>query len=101
MNSWNKENLVKLFEMIIENNIGLHSHPSFRKLLDRDRNLFVNQVTREANNNLAYNSVDFDIDNLPDEEFWKMVDSSRYQEILKDNAATDIFKMAKKLRLTA
>lgn len=97
---WKKEDLIEIFETLIECGSTLTSHPAFRSLLDRNRNLFANQITREANGNIAYRSVDFNVDNLKDEEFWGRIDSTPYQDLIEDNAAAAILKMAEKFNLT-
>lgn len=96
---WTRKDLVQVFEALIECNSNLTSHPAFRDRLDRNRNLFANQVTREANGNIAYRSVDFDIDDIPDEVFWDRIDSTPYQDLIEDNAAIAILKMAEKFNL--
>src|SRR3989338_10091513 len=74
---WTKEEVVRLFELLVEKGSDLTSHPEFRKHLDRDGNLFANQVTREANGNIAYRSVDFDVsDGMSDKDFWGRIDAT-------------------------
>lgn len=96
---WTREDLCRLFELLIERNCTLTSDPMYRELLNRDENLFANQVTREANGNIAYRSVDFDIDGIADEAFWDRIDSTPYQDLIEDNAAIAILKMAEKFNL--
>lgn len=96
---WTKKDLVEIFEALIGCNSMLTSHPAFRDKLDRNRNLFANQVTREANGNIAYRSVDFEVEGVPDEEFWGRIDSSPYNDLVEDNAAIAIVKMAEKFDL--
>lgn len=96
---WTREEVVRLFELLIERGAPIVSHPKFRELLSRDQNLYANQVTREANGNIAYRSVDFDIDGLDDEIFWDKIDSTPYQDLIEDNAAIAILKMAEKFGL--
>ncbi len=96
---WTKEELLRLFEMLIEASAPIISHPSFRNHLDRDQNLFTNQIIREANGNIAYRSVDCDILNISDEDFWNFIDETRYTDLIEDNAAVAILKMAEKLNL--
>lgn len=96
---WDKEDLIKIFEMLIERGCPITSHPKFRELLTRDENLFANQVTREANGNIAYKSVDFDVDDIEDDEFWSRIDHTPYQDLIEDNAAIAILKMAEKFNL--
>ena len=93
---WTREEIVRVFEILIEQGALITSHPKFRGLLDRDQNLYANQVTREANGNIAYRSVDFDIDGMDEKEFWKRIDSTPYQDLIEDNAAAAIYKMAEK-----
>jgi hypothetical protein len=96
---WTQEEKVRLFELLIESGCPITSHPKFRGLLDRDQNLFANQVTREANGNIAYRSVDFELDGLDENEFWKRIDSTPYQDLIEDNAAAAILKMAEKANI--
>ncbi|HPQ80364.1 MAG TPA: hypothetical protein PLZ86_01395 [bacterium] len=96
---WTKEEVVRLFELLVERGAPIISHPKFRELLSRDQNLLTNQVTREANGNIAYRSVDFDVNELEDEEFWEMIDSTPYQDLIEDNAAIAILKMAEKFNI--
>jgi len=96
---WTRNEIIKLFETLIENDSPLISRPEFRGLLDRDENLFANQVTREANGNIAYRSVDFDIDGIEDSEFWDRIESTPYNDLIEENAAVALVKMAEKLGL--
>lgn len=96
---WTREEIVRVFEILIEQGSNITSHPAFRKLLDRDQSLYANQVTREANGNIAYRSVDFNIDDLSDEDFWSLIDDTPYNELIENNAAIAIVKMAEKLDL--
>lgn len=96
---WTREEIVRLFELLIERGAPIISHPRFRELLDRDQNLYANQVTREANGNIAYRSVEFDVDEVTDEEFWSRIDKTPYQDLIEDNAAIAIVKMAEKFNL--
>lgn len=96
---WTREEVVRLFELLIERGAPIVSHPRFRELLNRDQNLLANQVTREANGSIAYRSVDFDVETLEDEEFWEMIDSTPYQDLIEDNAAIAILKMAEKFNI--
>ena len=86
-----------MLELLIERGHPIVSHPKFRRLLDRDGNLLANQVIREANGNIAYRSVDIDIDDLSDEDFWNIIDETPYNELIENNAAIAIVKMAEKL----
>lgn len=99
MAKWTKEDLIQFLEVLIEHDVPVHNNPYFRKLLSRDQNLYVNQNVREATGNLAYRSVDKDIDQLSDEEFWEMVDNTDYNELIEDNAALAILKMAERFNL--
>jgi len=94
---WAQEEVTGAFELLIEWGAPVVSHPKFRALLDRDENLFTNQLIREANGNIAYRSVDVDIDNLTDEEFWGIIDGTPYNELIENNAAVALFKNAEKL----
>ncbi|MBT3182831.1 MAG: hypothetical protein HN337_10055 [Deltaproteobacteria bacterium] len=96
---WKKEDIIRLFEILLENNSPLVSHPKFRQLLTRDENLFTNQVTREANGNIAYRTVDFDVEDLGDDEFWDRIASTPYNELIEENAAVALVKMAEKLNI--
>lgn len=96
---WTKEELVRLFELMIEAAMPVVTHPNFRNRLSRDENLFTNQIVRESNGNIAYRSVDCDILNMSDEDFWEFLDSSNYNDLIEDNAAVAILKMAEKLNL--
>lgn len=96
---WTREDAVKLIEILIQRNSTVVSNPKFRGQLDRDQNLLTNQIIREANGNIAYRSVDCDLLNMSDEDFWKFIDSSNYNDLIEDNAAVAILKMAEKLNL--
>lgn len=96
---WKREELVELFEMLIDSGNSIASHNDFRKHLDRDRNLYTNQIIRQANGNIAYRSVDCDVLNLSDEEFWSFIDDTEHSELIEENAAVAILKMVEKLDL--
>ncbi|MFH1830055.1 MAG: hypothetical protein ABH871_04685 [Pseudomonadota bacterium] len=96
---WTKEEVIRLFEILIERGSPIVSHPKFRHLLDRDGNLLTNQIVREANGNIAYRSVDFDLDGLDDEKFWELIDKTPYNDFIENNAAVAILKMAEKLNI--
>ena len=96
---WTREEVVRVFELLIENGSPVISHPKFRQILDRDENLFTNQIIRESNNNIAYRSVDFDVEGMDDGDFWERIDKTPYNELIEDNAAAAIFKMVDKLGL--
>ncbi|MFH1874666.1 MAG: hypothetical protein ABH859_05715 [Pseudomonadota bacterium] len=98
---WTKEKLLKVFELLIESDHPIVSHKEFRKRLDRDRNLLANQIIRQANGNIAYRSVDCDPLNLSDEEFWEYIDNTQYSDMIEENAAVAILKMAEKLELNS
>lgn len=94
-----KEELIKLFEVLIEHESSLHTRPEFRKHFDRDGQLVINQITRAATSNVAYRSVDFDVENIDDSEFWARVEGSKYLDLLEDNAAAAILSMVEKFNL--
>jgi len=97
---WTKADLIKLFELMIQYNSPYLKKQGFRQYLDRDQNLFANQVLRESTGNIAYKTVDFKVDeNLSDNEFWNRIDETPYNDLIEDNAAVAIMKMAEKLRL--
>lgn len=99
MKKLTKEELIRVFEILIENESALHTRPEFRNKFDRDSNLVINQLTRGATNNVAYRSVDFNIDTMTDEEFWDRIENSKYLDLLEDNAAAAILGMAEKFGL--
>lgn len=92
-----KDELVRVFEMLNEQGSPVVSHPRFRGRLDRDLNLLVNQLIREANGNIAYRTVDFDPTGMEDADVWAKIDSSPHRPELYDNAAAAMLKMAEKL----
>lgn len=96
---WTREDAVKLIEILVERNSTVISNPKFRGELSRDQNLATNQIVREANGNIAYRSVDCDILNMSDEDFWEFIDGSNYNDMIEDNAAVAILKMAEKLNI--
>lgn len=96
---WTKEDLIQIFEVLIEHESGITTRPELRNALSRDENLFVNQITRSATNNVAYRSVDFDLSTMSDEEAWNRIESSKYLDLLEDNAAAAIMNMAEKFGL--
>ncbi|MBI4125267.1 MAG: hypothetical protein HY466_04985 [Deltaproteobacteria bacterium] len=97
---WSREEVVRVFEVVLERGSDLFSSLAFRGPLGRDENLIANQLTREANGNLAYRSVDFKIDNqLSDEAFWSRIEGTPYNDLIEDNAAVAMVKMAEKLKL--
>lgn len=97
---WSKEELIKIFEVLIERECPLHTRQEFRKHFDRDGHLVINQLTRFATNNVAYRSVDLDVNAVSDDEFWAKVDSSKFIDLIEDNAAAAILGMAEKLGMT-
>ncbi len=96
---WKKEDVIKLFELLIENNIPILSSRHFRDHLDRDHKLLSNQMIRSANGNIAYKRVDFDLDKLNDEEFWEKIEETQYLDLIEDNAAVAILKMAERFNI--
>jgi hypothetical protein len=96
---WKREEVVRLLEMLIERSAPVVTHNEFRKHLTRNQNLYTNQIIREANGNIAYRSVDIDVDSLSDEDFWDVIDSTPYADLVEDNAAIAILKMAEKFNL--
>ncbi|MBI2974461.1 MAG: hypothetical protein HYY43_02590 [Deltaproteobacteria bacterium] len=96
---WTREELIKIFEILIENECPLHTRPEFRKHYDRDGHLVINQITRKATNNVAYRSVDFDVETISEKEFWDRIEKSKYLDLLEDNAAAAILGMAEKFGL--
>lgn len=84
----------------MENGSTLFSSPGFRDRLSRDESLLANQFTREANGNMAYQTVNFEIrDVMSDEEFWARIDKTPYTDLVQENAAVAIVKMAEKFKL--
>lgn len=99
MYNWTRNDIMKVMEVLIERDCPLHTHPRFRKGFDRERNLFANQIIREANGNVAYRAVDFDIDPMDDAQFWAQLDNTKHSDFIEENAAAAILKMADKLKL--
>lgn len=97
--TWTKEELIKIFEILIEKECALHTRPEFCKHFDHDGQLVVNQITRQATTNVAYRTVDFDLKNISDEEFWARVEGSKYLDLIEDNAAVSLLGMAQKLNI--
>ena len=95
-----KEKVAAVIENLVDRGAKIVSHNRFRGLLDRDGNLAVNQAIRQANNSLAYNTVDFDIDGMRDEEFWARIDASPNSDLIKKNAVEAMLNMAGKLGIT-
>ncbi|MDO8527386.1 MAG: hypothetical protein Q7T03_06855 [Deltaproteobacteria bacterium] len=97
---WTKTEAVRVFEILLEKGNTLFSSPGFRGQLTRDESLLANQFTREANGNIAYRSVSFDItDEMSDNDFWSRIEKTPYNDLIEDNAAMAIVKMAEKLKL--
>ncbi|PIR17934.1 MAG: hypothetical protein COV46_02160 [Deltaproteobacteria bacterium CG11_big_fil_rev_8_21_14_0_20_49_13] len=96
MKKFSKEELIKIFEVLIESECPLHTRPEFRKHYDRDGQLVINQLTRKATGNVAYRSVDFDVKSVSDAEFWNKIEGSKHLDLLEDNAAAAILGMAEK-----
>ena len=98
-NQWTRDDVLKVVEVMMEKNESLYCHSRVRRGLDRDHNLFYNQVIREATGNVAYRSVDFDINGISDEEFWNRIDATNHNDLIEENAATTILKMAERFQL--
>jgi len=96
---WTKQDLIEFLEVLIEHDVPVHNNPYFRKLLTRDQNLFMNQGVREATGSVAYKTVDFDLDEIDDVEFWARVDNNEYNDLIENNATMAIIKMAEKFNL--
>lgn len=97
---WTRGDAVRVFEILLERGSTLFSSNAFRQHLTRDESLLANQFTREANGNIAYRSVDFKIeDKMSDENFWDRIENTPYNELIEENAAVAIVKMAEKLKL--
>ena len=99
--SWRREEVVGLFEKLIDCGAPIVSHPKFRSELSRDENLFANQLIREANGNIAYRSVDFDVVGMKDEDFWARIDGSEHREDIENNAVYAMLSMAEKLGIVS
>ena len=97
--SFSREELIKLFEVLIDQGTTYTTESRFRDLLDRDQKLYVNQITRKATTNIAYRKVDADVTSMSDAEFWAMVDRNDYSDLIEENAATNIVSMVNKLKL--
>ena len=97
MYKWKREDVLKIFEVLIERECPLYTHPEFRQGMTRDQHLFTNQVIREANGTVAYRSVDFDICGLSEAEFWQRIDGTKHSDLIEENAAAAIMKMAERL----
>jgi len=94
-----REQMTQVFEKLIEAGRPLFSHRFFRDKLNRDQNLAANQIIREANGNIAYKSVDFDLNGKSDKEIWDRIEETPYLDVIEENAAVAIIKMAEKLKL--
>jgi hypothetical protein len=97
--SLTRNQIVQVFETLIEKGRPLFSHRCFREKLDRDQNLAANQIIREANGNIAYKSVDFELNDKSDQEIWDKIEQTPYLDVIEENAAVAIVKMAEKLKL--
>ena len=96
MAKWRAEDVLKIFEGLLEQDCPVHTHPNFRKGFSRDQNLFVNQVIRKSTANVAYRSVDFDLVGVSDEQFWQRMDRAKYTDLIEENAAAAMVKMAER-----
>lgn len=97
---WTRQEVLGVFETVLERGSDFFSSPQFRSHLSRDENLIANQLTREANGNLAYRSVDFKVDEqLSDDGFWERIEKTPYNDLIEENAAVAMMKMAEKLKL--
>lgn len=99
MAKWTKQDFIEYLEVLIEHDAPVYNNPHLRKLLSRDQNLALNQTVRESTGNVAYRTVDFDIDDVDDDGFWEKIDSTNYNDLIEDNAAQAILKMAKRFNL--
>ncbi len=99
-NKWVRDEIVRVFEVVLEKGSDLFSSPNFRKYLNRDQSLIANQLIREGNGNIAYRSVNFKIDEtVSDEQFWDRIEKTPYQDLIEENAAAAMVKMAEKLKI--
>lgn len=96
---WTRDDMLKIVEVMMEKELPIYCHSRVRRGLDHNQNLFYNQVIREATGNVAYRSVDFDVDNLSDEQFWARMDQTTHTDLIVENAATAILKMAERFQL--
>lgn len=96
---WTKEDFIRFLEILVERDVPVYNNQYFRKLLSRNQNLFMNQNIREATGNVAYRTVDFDLDSVDDEGFWERINGTQYNDLIEDNAALAILKMAEKFNL--
>ncbi len=96
---WTKDELVKMFEVLVEKEQLVLTRPEFRNGFSREENLVINQLIRKATDNIAYKSVDFKVDEMSDEEIWEKIEDSKYLDLLEDNAADSIMSVAGKLGL--
>ncbi|MBI4237828.1 MAG: hypothetical protein HY696_05345 [Deltaproteobacteria bacterium] len=97
--NYTREDFINIIETLIDKDCPLYCHPEFRKGMERDQNLFINQVIREANGNVAFRSVDFDLEGMDDETFWERIDDSRFSDFIEESAATAILKMTERIDL--
>lgn len=97
---WRRKEVVEVFELMMLQGNDLFSSPHFRKHLNRDENLLANQFTREANGNIAYRTVDFEVtEDLSDDVFWGRIEATPFNDLIEENAAVGMLKMAEKLKL--
>ncbi|MBU4484836.1 hypothetical protein KKA47_05400 [bacterium] len=95
---WTREETLKVIEYLLEKDYEFN-HPILKKV-PHDLRLALNQYIRYGTNNLAYRAVDFDIESLSDEEFWRRIDEVKYSGTIENNAAATIIKMAEKFKLS-
>lgn len=101
MSNFTREDFLAVIESLIEADTPIYCHGEFRKGMERDQNLYVNQVIREANHNVAFKSVRFEFDPESDDaQFWSRIDASRHSEFIEETAASAILKMAQRFELT-
>lgn len=96
---YTRQDFVKALEVLIQDEAMVFTHPRFRAGLTRDQNLYLNQMVREANGNVAYRSVDFELENLADDSFWTLIDTTDHSDFIEENAAAAILKMADRLNI--
>lgn len=94
--AWKHDEVVSVFAKLIQGGSDIISNPKFRSLLDRDGNLLTNQIIREANGKIAYDSV-ADADINDEEAFWAAIDNSEHRSTILENASIALVKNARKL----
>lgn len=99
LKKWPRAEVVKVFEGLISCGNDITSDRNFRGLLDRDDNLLANQITREANTNIAYRGMDFELPMRADgtadvEEFFARLDAlpPAYKRDIEDRATGKILE---------